>query len=180
MIDYVLATERLRLRRPQKSDSGAMIQLAGDYEVARSTLNIPYPYAPEDADNYINHVASVWEEGNRFSFSILLKESDSFIGNIGLSKDERHNRGDVGYWLGKPYWGKGYMTEALKRIIQFGFQELKLNRIQASYFSDNPASGRVMEKAGMGYEGTLRQDVRKWDEYKDLSIMAILRDDYRS
>lgn len=180
MPDYVLETERLRLRRPHIKDSSAMIQLAGDYEVARSTLNIPYPYTPEDASRYIDHVASLWEEGNRFSFSIVLKESDSFIGNIGLSKDERHNCGEIGYWLGKAYWGDGYMTEALKCMLQFGFEEMNLNRIKASYFSDNPASGRVMEKAGMSYEGTQRQAIRKWDSYKDLTLMAILRDEYET
>jgi len=84
----------------------------------------------------------------------------------------------MGYWIGKSYWGKGYCTEAARRLIKYGFEELKLNRIFAHFMTGNPASGRVMEKAGMIYEGHLRQHVKKWDVVQDLKIYAILKDEY--
>ena len=178
MTDYVLETDRLRLRRPQESDVSAIYQLVNDYDIARSTLNIPYPYVLADATAFLQHVNKAWAEKSRYPFAITLKESDEFMGIIGLGIHHGNNWGEAGYWIGKSYWGRGYMTEALKRIIQFGFEDLELNRIQASHFTDNPASGRVMEKAGMQFEGVLRQYIRKWDVYKDLCYMAILRGEY--
>jgi len=178
MTDYVLETDRLRLRRPQESDVSAIYQQVNDYDIARSTLNIPYPYVPADATAFLQHVHKVWTEKSRYPFAITLKEVMNLWVLLGWEYNIVIIGGEAGYWIGKSYWGCGYMTEALKRIIQFGFEELELNRIQASHFTDNPASGRVMEKAGMRYEGILRQYVRKWDAYKDLRYMAILRDEY--
>ena len=81
----------------------------------------------------------------------------------------------MGYWIGVPYWNKGYCSEAAKALIGYGFDELGLNRVFAEHMVRNPASGRVMEKAGMTYEGTLRQHVKKWDRYEDLKVYGILR-----
>lgn len=178
MTDYRFETNRLILRCLQEGDAARIVELAGDYEVSKMTLNIPYPYPPEGAINFIRGSMEAWGKGERFAFAMVQKKTDTFMGVIGFRPNQQHFRAEVGYWIGVPYWGNGYTTEALHRVIQFGFETLKLNRIQASYRTDNPASGRVMEKAGMQYEGTLRQMMFRDGEFTDLSYRAILREDY--
>ena len=178
MPDYRFETDRLILRCLQEDDAPHFVELAGDYEVSKMTLNIPHPYSNDDAIQFIKGSIEAWEKGERYAFAIVQKETDSFMGVIGIHPEMRHSRAEVGYWIGVPYWGQGYMTEALQRVIQFGFETLNLNRIQASHRTDNPASGRVMEKAGMQYEGTLRQMMIRDGEFTDISYRSILREDY--
>ena len=87
-------------------------------------------------------------------------------------------RAELGYWVGKPFWGQGYCTEAAQAVIAYGFQTLGLNRIQAHHFGRNPASGRVMQKLGMRYEGLERQYHKKWGQFEDGLGYAILREDF--
>jgi [ribosomal protein S5]-alanine N-acetyltransferase len=75
-------------------------------------------------------------------------------------------------------WGCGYATEAVRALVSYGFTELRLNRIQGRHLIRNPASGRVMQKIGMSYEGTFRQSIRKWDLYEDLAMYSILVDEW--
>ena len=91
-----------------------------------------------------------------------------------------YSSAEVGYSLSREYWNQGIMTEALRRVISFGFQELRLNRIEAQHEVDNPASGRVMVHAGMQYEGTLRQRVKNKGRFVDVALYAILRGDPRT
>ena len=84
---------------------------------------------------------------------------------------------EIGYWIGKPYWSQGYCTEAAREVVRYGFEVLNLNRIQARHMTKNPASGRVMEKVGMKYEGRLRQSLLRWDQFEDVAIYSILRDE---
>ena len=91
-----------------------------------------------------------------------------------------HDHAELGYWIGVPYWGAGYATEGARAVMQFGFETLSLNRIFASHFSRNPASGRVLQKIGMRYEGTLRRHLKKWDEYIDLECYGVLRSEFQS
>lgn len=177
-MDYEFFTQRLILRRLRPDDAPHMVTLAGDYEVAKMTLNIPHPYPADDAVKFIERSQHAWDAGERYGFAIVLKETDTFIGVIGIIPELQHYRAGVGYWIGKPFWGKGYVTEALQRVIQFGFETLDLNRIDASYRTDNPASGRVMEKVGMRHEGTFRQVMFRDGAYSDLSYRAILREEY--
>ena len=82
--------------------------------------------------------------------------------------------------MGKPYWGKGYCTEAAREIVRYGFDELGLNRIFGEYMAGNSASGRVMEKIGMEYEGRLRQHMMKWGEPQDMMVYSILKSEYQA
>ena len=86
-----------------------------------------------------------------------------------------HNRAIIGYWIGHQYWNKGYCSEALREIIRYGFSTLGLNRIGATHQSKNPASGRVMIKAGMWREGTLKKHILKNGEYDDVEIYGIVK-----
>ena len=79
------------------------------------------------------------------------------------------------YWIAKQYWGNGYGTEAAGVVVKFGFEAMKLNRIHATHFSNNPASGRIMQKIGMKYEGCSRQHIVKWGELLDWECYGILR-----
>jgi len=102
-------------------------------------------------------------KGKEVVFAINLKESGELIGAIGMALKLDQELAELGYWIGKPYWSRGYCTEAARVVLHFVFTELHLNRVYAHHFSHNPASGRVMQKIGMHHEGRLRQHVKKWE-----------------
>jgi ribosomal-protein-alanine N-acetyltransferase len=129
---------------------------ASDPAVSRFVSWEPHT-SVEQSEAFIASELKRAQEGGRWSWAITEREKDTFIGFIVLCPAKTQPRAEVGYWLGKPYWGKGYMTEALKLLIRLSFEELGLNRVQATHSTQNPASGRVMTKAGMTYEATLRQ-----------------------
>lgn len=173
---YQLHTERLRLRAPLRHDAPTIERLAGAYEVARTTLNIPHPYPRGGALEWIERLEK--QRGTQYTFVIVRKKDDALLGTVGIGLHSRFMRAEIGYWIGVPYWGQGYATEAARRVVDFGFEEFGLVRIQATYFVENGASRRVMEKAGMQFEGVLRNYVQKWNQNKDLGMCAIVRDDW--
>ena len=179
MLDYlpVLETERLRLCPFTLNDAPRVSELAGAFEVASTTLLIPHPYPDGAAEAWIATHGEQARNGEIYTFAITRRENGLLVGAISLGVNRDHNRAEMGYWLGVPFWGQGIMTEAARRLIAFGFNDLKLNRVFATYLTRNPASGRVMQKAGMTYEGTARQAVRKWDVYEDLGMYGIVRAD---
>ncbi|PIE80385.1 MAG: GNAT family N-acetyltransferase [Chloroflexi bacterium] len=172
-----LETKRLVLRPFSINDAQTVQRLAGDWVVAETMLNVPHPYEDGMAEDWISTHQLDFDEGKGVTFAIARRETDEVVGAISL-RMEQFSRANMGYWIGKPYWSKGYCTEAVKAVFAFSFGELKLNKIYATYFPRNPASGRVMEKAGMHYEGYLRQHVYKAGVYEDLKLYAILRDEF--
>jgi [ribosomal protein S5]-alanine N-acetyltransferase len=173
-----LRTERLLLRPFTLADAPNVQQLAGSKAIADTTLHIPYPYPDGQAERWISAHAPRFRDGRGAIFAITLPEDGLAIGSIGLVVVPDYQRAGMGYWLGQSYWGLGYMTEAARKCLHYGFTELGLNRICADYFSRNPASGRVMEKIGMRYEGTLRQHVVKWGKFEDLKMYGILKSEF--
>lgn len=179
-----LQTERLILRPFSKKDAPDVQRLAGDPDVADTTLNIPHPYEDGMAEGWMSTHQAAFHEGKGITFAITLRETDELVGAISLRTMNRFNRAEMGYWIGQPYWGNGYCTEAAKAAIAYGFDELNLNKVLAYHLTRNPASGRVMEKAGMSYEGLFRQHVYKANAlgkdgvYEDLKMYAILRDEF--
>lgn len=93
--------------------------------------------------------------------------------------NEPHRKAEIGYWIGRPYWGQGYATESARAILAFAFNDLGLNKVFAKFFMSNPASGKVMQKIAMTHEGTLRQEVCKWGEFLDVGVYSILRSEYQ-
>ncbi len=176
----ILETERLILRPLMLSDAPLMRELAGHSDIAATTLHIPHPYPEGAAESFIESLAESAEKGSNFTFGIIHKRDAQFMGMIGIHPVAQFDRAEIGYWIGVPYWGQGYTSEAARRLVAFGFEELKLHRIYASYFIPNTASRRVMEKAGMTYEGTLRQHVKRFDRYYDLGFCGILRDEWEA
>lgn len=173
-----LGTERLLLRNFLLSDAQAVSTLAGDQEVARNTLNIPHPYDPEHAEEWITSHRGQFERREAVTYAITRKPDGVLIGAVGLILDLANDSGELGYWIGREYWGRGYATEAAHAVVEWAFRSLQLNRIHASHFPRNPASGRVLEKLGMRHEGRLRQHVKKWGSYLDLERFGLLRDEY--
>ncbi len=174
-----LETDRLLLRPFVEKDAPRVHKLAGDREIAATTLNIPHPYEAGDAEKWISTHRKAFDSGNEVIFAVTLKLDGLLIGAIGLVISRPHDRGEMGYWIGKEYWGSGYCTEAAKAVLHYGFDELGLNKIHARHMDTNPASGRVLEKIGMGYEGCLKQHYKKWDAFGDYHVYGILRDEYQ-
>lgn len=144
-----METERLLLRSFELEDAPAIQKLAGSEEIAQNTF-VPHPYEDGMAEQFIQESKKNTERGEWANFAIVLKSENTLIGSIGYKDiDEGHNRAEFGYWIGKPYWGNGYATEAVKKLIHYGFNNLGLHRIYATPFGSNIASQRVLEKAGL-------------------------------
>lgn len=170
----VLQTERLILSQLEEKDIPFIVELLQHRIFSDLTSNIPYPYVENDARSWVKMSKEAFENNTGYTFAIRNKEGQ-IIGAIGLH-DRDDDKAELGYWIGVPYWNKGYVTEAAKAIIDFGFNELKLNKIFATHFPHNPASGRIMEKAGMEQEAVLIKEVKKDGEYFDLVRYCILKD----
>lgn len=174
----VLITERLILRGFSAEDALALQALVSDRRIAATTLNIPHPYPDDGALQFILGDQERRARGESFGFAITRRADGALLGGIGLHPLPPQ-QAEVGYWVGVPHWGQGYASEAARRVVAFGFDTLGLNRIYASYFSGNLASARVMQKAGMTYEGTMRGHILKWGEYLDLGYYSVLRSEHR-
>lgn len=173
-----LETERLLLRPLTLQDSDRIEELAGNLEVAKTTLNIPYPYPKGSGATFIQSVIKGEENGTIFIRALVDKETEQLIGVASINIASVFDRGELGYWVGQDYWGKGYGTEAAKCLLEIGFNNLKLNRIFAAAFTNNPGSWRIMEKIGLKYEATLRQHVKRFGRYYDLVYYSLLREEY--
>src|SRR5262249_42949666 len=155
----------------------AIQRLAGAREVAENTLHIPHPYPEGAAAAWIARQAEQCDSGKVLILAIVA--DGRFVGAIGIHDVSDHDRAELGYWIGVPYWGRGYATEAGFALLRHGFTERGLNRIYAVHYSRNPASGRVLQKLGMRHEGTMPQHIKKWGEYVDVECYGLLREDWR-
>jgi RimJ/RimL family protein N-acetyltransferase len=175
MIIPELTTDRLLLRPFTMDDVERVTELLQTPDVAATTLYVPYPYSSEDAATWIvthPHAAGL---GQALNWAICHRENGLLIGSIGMEISGYHQRGMIGYWMGVPYWGQGFTSEAAQAVVNYGFETLDLHRIEATCMPHNIGSSRVMEKAGMTYEGTLREYYRKDDGFRDAAIYAVLR-----
>jgi len=174
-VDVILETVRLRIRPYSEADIAELVPLIGAREVAATTGRIPHPYSAEDAREFLATI----ETDGEVRLAVTLRESGRLIGGVGLRIVEQHQQAELGYWLGVPYWGRGYGTEAAQEMLRYGFEELNLHRIFATHFKDNLASGKILKKIGMRYEGCQRGHFRKWDRFVDLELYGMLREDWR-
>ena len=176
MLTHSIQTDRLDLRPLAESDILELVPLIGAREVAETTLRIPYPYEEKHAREFL---ASAAKE-NELRLIIRTRNGGCLCGGVGLHPDDQHNRAELGYWIGVPFWGNGYATEAARAAVRYGFEKLNFNRIFAAHFAGNDASGKVLRKIGMRYEGRMRQAIVKWGKFVDLERYAILREDFLS
>jgi [ribosomal protein S5]-alanine N-acetyltransferase len=170
----VLETERLILRSFQISDAPRVKELAGAYQIYRPTLNIPHPYEEGMAEKWIATHAATFYQGNGVNLAVTLEADGLLIGAIGLGVSPAHQRAELGYWIGVPYWGNGYCTEAAIEVIKYGFEVLNLHKINSSHMKWNQASGRVMQKAGMTKEGALVDHVMKDGGFHTMVVYGII------
>ncbi|GEJ47967.1 GNAT family N-acetyltransferase [Chryseobacterium sp. ON_d1] len=167
----IIETERLILSKLEEKDIPFIVEYLQHRIYSDLTSNIPYPYTESDARFWLRMSKDAFENNTGYTFGIRNKEGH-IIGAIGLH-DREDDKAELGYWLGIPYWNKGYVTEAAKAIVDFGFNELGFHKIFATHFIHNPASGRIMEKIGMEQEAVLIQEIKKDEEYFDLVRYSI-------
>lgn len=145
-----IETERLLLRNFNIEEANQVQALAGNFNVSKTTLNIPHPYKNGIAEEWIRAEQRNFENKVQMTFVISDKQSDILIGAISLLSIKDKKAG-IGYWIGEPFWGKGYCTEATQALIDYSFSKLGLKKLVAEHLRTNPASGKVMKKAGMHY-----------------------------
>lgn len=170
-----IKTARLLLRPMEELDIPALVRLAGAREIAATTANIPHPYTESDARNFLAHASEDFRAGLAVTFAVSVSPSRELCGAVGLHITPAHRRAELGYWIGIPFWGNGYATEAARAAVQFGFATLALHRIYAFHLAGNTASARVLEKIGMRHEGRSRQHIKKWDQFIDLENYGLLK-----
>ncbi|OBW60737.1 GNAT family N-acetyltransferase [Dehalococcoides mccartyi] len=173
-----LSTPRLVLRAFSRADADMVAELAGDALIADTTLNIPHPYLPEMAVKWINSQPKKLAANTEQHFAVTEKDSGYLLGACGLVFCFPHQRAELGYWIGRPYWNQGYATEALQALVRYAFLDLNLHRLQAYYLTRNPASGRVMAKAGFKHEGSFPKHLLKNGVFEDVEYCGLLRNDY--
>lgn len=174
-----LETDRLILRRINMKDAQDIFEYSRDAEVARHVLWAAQKDISE-AKDYCRFMMKRYRQDLPSSWGIVDKSSRRLVGTIGyMDYREEHGSVEVGYSLAKWMWNGGYMTEALRRVIEYTFEAMDINRIEAQHELDNPSSGRVMEKCGMKKEGVLRQRLYNKGKYVDVALYAILQPDYQ-
>ena len=174
-----LETDRLILRKMTPDDAEAMFAYASDPEVTRYVTWETHR-SIEDSRSFLELALGKYESGEEPDWGIVYKGDHRFVGACGIvGWVTEHARAEVGFVLSREYWGRGLMSEAVRTMLSFGFERMGLNRIEARCVAENVASARVMEKAGMTHEGTLRQREYIKRAYRDMEIYSILSNEFR-
>lgn len=167
-----LTTERLRLRPFALTDAAEVQRLAGDRRIADTTKTVPHPYLDGMAEAWIaTHSKSA-------STNLAVEHEGRLVGAMSLATDAGSHQAELGYWIGEPYWGRGFATEAARALLAHALEALGLDRVHACHLSRNPASGRVLAKLGMKHEGRRVGHVKKWGLLEDLELYGVLRKDF--
>lgn len=174
-----LETPRLLLRKIRLGDAADILEYASDPNVAKFTSWDHYA-SLADAYRFVHWAMGRYQRRAEAPWGIVLKGEDKLIGTIGFTDHAPlHRRAEVSYAISAKYWRQGLTPEALDRTVRYGFEALRLNRIEARCIPENVASARVMEKVGMVYEGTLRRAMLAKGQYHDLQVFAVLRDEWK-
>jgi len=175
-----LTTQRLVLRGPMEKDMQPMFDIHTDPDVMRYYGVKPYDTL-DKSKKHLDWLTKLHREEIGLRWIITLKDRDTCIGDVGFYDwEKKHSRAEIGYILGKQYWGKGIMTEAIKAALDYGFNEMNLNRIQALIDPRNNASKRVAEKHGFQYEGTFRDYEYEYGDFIDLNMYSVLKREYKA
>ncbi|MDR2933403.1 MAG: GNAT family N-acetyltransferase [Oscillospiraceae bacterium] len=169
-----ITTERLILRLFSIDDAETVTSLCNNINIYRGTLGLPYPYNIENALSWIPTHMENFDNNRSYEFAVTDQITGELYGCMGLQNNQSHRNGEAGYWVGEPYWGMGIATEALRAIIDFAFTHKEYHKVYASHYASNPASGRVMQKAGMHCEGTQTDQVLKDGRYETLILYGII------
>ena len=164
------------------TDKPALLEHLGTRDVYKTTLNIPYPYTEGDADWWLSRrMEAMRGQLNETTFAIR-EGGGKLIGSIGAEgfSPGLSHKAEIGYWLAKPYWGQGVMTETVRAFVDYALTELELLRLTAHVFEGNAASARVLEKNGFKLEGKLRKHFIKDGEFIDARLYGLLKEDLSS
>ncbi len=174
----IIKGKTINLRKLKASDALPFSKHANDREVSLYT-KIPHPYGMQDALDFIKSTHRVMRNGEAVKLGIELKETGEIVGVISLSDiDHVNKKAELSYWLAKPYWGKKIMKEAICLVLNFGFHELKLNKVYATVMHPNITSARLLENSYFQYEGKMRQDVFLNGQWLDHFLYSVLKDEF--
>jgi RimJ/RimL family protein N-acetyltransferase len=169
----------VNLRGFKRSDAASIQGYANDPQVVRYLPRMPHPYGPEDARRWINFAQLTARKDSAYFFGIEHAERREVVGGIGLKQVFCQDQAtEIGYWLARPFWGKSIATEAVRLILEFSFETLKLHRVFAVTHQENVGSSRVLEKNGFMREGTFRKSAKIGDHWQDLYSYGILRSEF--
>ncbi len=175
----VIETQWLRLRPLEISDTSPIQKAAGVRAIADTMISLPHPYPAGEAKRYVCRQQVEQKAGCDVTFTIEQKAEGCFCGLVVVRDiDREHSLGELSFWLVVEMWGRGYMNEVVQAVVRYGFEGLGLNRLYAYHMLRNPASGRILEKSGFKQEGLLRQRVRKWGQFEDVALWAIIRQEW--
>ncbi len=173
-----ITSKRLVFRKMLPSDDEDMFEYAQNPAVTRYLLWEPH-ISKKFTRSYLRFIQSQYSAGTFFDWALTLAENGKMIGTCGFSYiDKENNSAEVGYVLNPSYWGRGIASEALFRVMEFGFIELDLNRIYVRIMEGNTASERVAVRCGMRHEATLRKSMFIKNEYRTIKIYALLREEF--
>jgi RimJ/RimL family protein N-acetyltransferase len=148
----VIETRRLTLRAPERRDAGRLAELANDYDIVRMTSRMPWPYRRQDAEGFVDRCQM--RDPRRDATFVIDLDDEGVTGCIGLFTPPGEPV-EVGYWVGRSWWGRGLATEALKGALSWASREWGKRLVTAGHFADNPASAQVLIKAGFLYTGVV-------------------------
>lgn len=173
-------TDRLVLRPLALSDASDVQGLAGDFAIADTTARIPHPYEDGVAEAWIASLPEALRQRRGLVFGIEEKSSGLFLGTVGLASSGDGEEAELGYWIGRPYWNRGFGSEAAIAAVDFAFNGLGCKRVHAHHFSRNPASGRVLQKLGFRHEGTRRDHEVAPDRHEDVELYGLRRKEWET
>jgi RimJ/RimL family protein N-acetyltransferase len=163
------------LRPPEDRDAPAIVGFM-EWDVVKNLARAPHPYTEEDARVFLGRVEEGRAKGDAFSFAVTRKDDGALVGMCGVN---RHETGlELGYWLGRPYWGQGFTTEAAAEVLGFAFRNLRAESVEAGWFHDNPASGRVLAKLGFLPDGAGERECAARGHAVLCNIARMSRADY--
>jgi RimJ/RimL family protein N-acetyltransferase len=148
-----LETDRLQLRWLEPADAEAVQTLVSDWDVARNLAQVPYPYPDGLAARWIAGIRSSGFLRGELVFAVTRRSDTVFLGVVALILANNSRGAEIGYWMGKPYWGQGYATEAVTRVIEFAGASIGIERLWGACLIENFASANVLEKSGLTFEG---------------------------
>jgi 8-oxo-dGTP diphosphatase len=176
----ILDCDRIALRPLRRSDAPSIAALAGDKSVATRTASIPYPYTLEDAQAWVDQRLESDIHDHEIVLVLERRTDGALLGAAGLILRDGGDPPSVGFWLGRPFWNQGYMTEAVRRLLDYAFDELGADAVWAEAFPDNAASIRVQEKLGMTYVGRAVQAAPARGGDREVEVREIRRESWRA
>jgi ribosomal-protein-alanine N-acetyltransferase len=179
-IDNLLEGERVILRPLVASDAPAIYRHLQDKAIVRWTSNIPWPYKKAHSVSFIKNSKEMRKTMKGFNFGVVPKGETEVVGIVGLMKyDAANKKAELGYWLAKPYWGRGIMTESAGLAVDFAFSKLKCHRVYVRAFKANIASNKIIQKLGFKFEGIDREADYRFGKWQDTVRYGLLRKEYK-